>query len=124
MSAQDVADETKRLDRPISRDQLTSYEIGRRSSLDVADLLVIAAALGTSPLALLFPGNPDQPVEMLPGQTETTLAASMWFVGDPDWLVALRDQLAMLARAITGPPKPGQRVALGGLVLDSGGNPK
>jgi transcriptional regulator with XRE-family HTH domain len=103
MSAEHLADECTRLGYPISRSTLANYETGRKKRLDVADLMVIAKALDVSPLALLFNGEPDQLVEMLPGQTETTLAAIRWFVGDPDWLnPAVRDQLDMLFRAMTG----------------------
>jgi transcriptional regulator with XRE-family HTH domain len=102
MSAQELADATARLGYPITRSQIANYKSGRKQSLDVAELLVIAAALNLAPLELLFPDEPDHPVEYLPDQATTTLDASTWFVGEPDWLVSLRDQLDQLVRAITG----------------------
>ena len=56
LSAQQLADETERLGYGISRSQIANYESGRKKSLDVADLFVIAAALGVPPAS--FTGGP------------------------------------------------------------------
>ena len=82
LSAQQLADETERLGYPISRSQIANYESGRKQGLDVAELLVLAAALEVPPVALLFGGHPDQDVEMLPGQSAPTFHAIAWFSGD------------------------------------------
>ena len=116
MTAQQLADETERLGYPISRSRIANYESGRKQSLDIGELFVLAAALRVAPLELLFPDLPDQTVEMLPGQTETTLNASSWFVGNPSWLAEFRGMVDQLARAITGPPRPGRKGALGAIV--------
>jgi transcriptional regulator with XRE-family HTH domain len=100
ISAEQLADECERLGYPISRSTLANYESGRKRRLDVSDLMVIAAALQVSPLALLFPGDLDEEVEIFPGQMTTTLGASSWFVGDPKWLTDIQIQLDQLARAI------------------------
>ena len=88
-SAQWLADETKRLGYPISRAAIANYESGRKKGLDVAELLVLAAALRIPPLTLLFPQLPDGPVELLPGIQTTSWDAAAWFSGeasspDPD----------------------------------------
>jgi transcriptional regulator with XRE-family HTH domain len=83
MSAQQLADETERLGYRISRSQIANYESGRKKSLDVAELLVIAAALRVPPLQLLFPDEPDKDIEMLPGQQTSTFRAIAWFTGGP-----------------------------------------
>ncbi len=83
LSAQQLADETERLGYGISRSQIANYESGRKKSLDVADLFVIAAALGVPPLRLLFPGEPDDDIEMLPGQRTSTFHATASFTGGP-----------------------------------------
>jgi transcriptional regulator with XRE-family HTH domain len=101
MTAQQLADETERLGYPMSRSQIANYESGRKRSLEIGELFVLAAALKVAPLELLFPGTPDQPVEILPDETTSTLDASTWFIGTPDWLAALRDQLATLTGALT-----------------------
>lgn len=82
MSAQELADETARLSYPVSRSQIANYESGRKQSLDVADLLVLAAALNIPPGLLLFPGYPVGEVEFLPGRSADAKAALDWFSGD------------------------------------------
>ena len=83
LSAQQLADETERLGYGISRSQIANYESGRKKSLDVAELLVIAEALQVPPLQLLFPDEPDDDIEMLPGQRTSTFHATAWFTGGP-----------------------------------------
>ena len=68
MSAQELADETERLGYPVSRSQIANYESGRKQGLDVAEFLILAAALDIPPALLLFPTFPDDTVEVLPGQ--------------------------------------------------------
>jgi transcriptional regulator with XRE-family HTH domain len=82
MSAQEVADETARLGHPVSRSQIANYESGRKQSLDVTELLVLAAALNVPPGLLLFPGYPTGQVEFLPDRTTNAKAALDWFSGD------------------------------------------
>ena len=77
MSAQEVAD-TKRLGYPISHDQIANYESGRKRGLDITELLVLAAALEVSPIALLFPATSDREVEMLLRAATSTLHAVAW----------------------------------------------
>jgi transcriptional regulator with XRE-family HTH domain len=81
-SAQWLADETKRMGFPISRAAIANYESGRKRGLDLAELLVLAAALGVPPLVLLFPELPDGPVEGLPGITTPSWDAAAWFSGE------------------------------------------
>jgi transcriptional regulator with XRE-family HTH domain len=105
LTAQQLAEETKRLGHPISRSQIANYESGRKQSLDVAELLVIAGALGVSPMSLLFPGEPDEQVEMLPDRPTPTLWARAWFGGDlgsiSGQVAGLTEQLGRIDRAIT-----------------------
>jgi transcriptional regulator with XRE-family HTH domain len=82
MSAQELADETARLGYPVSRSQIANYESGRKQGLDVAELLVLAAALNVPPGLLLFPGYPLGDVEFLPGRTAEAVNAVDWFSGD------------------------------------------
>lgn len=82
MSAQELADETERLGYPISRSQIANYESGRKQSLDVAELLVLAAALGLPPALLLFPTFPDEKVELIPGKMVDTSRSVGWLSGD------------------------------------------
>lgn len=105
LTAQQLADETKRLGYPISRSQISNYEVGRKQGLDVTELLVIAAALGVPPLPLLFPGEPNDEVEMLPNQPAPIFFAKAWFSGDPwdpirERVAELTEQLGQIDRAI------------------------
>jgi transcriptional regulator with XRE-family HTH domain len=84
LTAQQLADETERLGYPITRSQIANYESGRKQSLDVAELLVLAAALRVPPVALLFPNLPDGDVEVLPGQVMSSGEAMRWFTGETD----------------------------------------
>jgi transcriptional regulator with XRE-family HTH domain len=83
-SAQEVADETERLGYPLSRSQIANLESGRKRGLDVAELLILAAALDVPPSALLFPDLPDGEVEILPGQFVSSVAALLRFTGERD----------------------------------------
>ena len=85
MSAQQVADKTASLGYPVSRSQIANYESGRKQSLDIAELLVIAATLDVPPVSLLLGGHPDRDVEVLPGQTMQTTAALARFSGDDSY---------------------------------------
>ena len=82
MSAQELANETKRLGYPISRSQIANYESGRKQGLDITELVVLSRALGLPPVALLFGGAPDEAVEVLPGEKVTSVSALAWFIGD------------------------------------------
>jgi transcriptional regulator with XRE-family HTH domain len=84
LTGQQLADGTERLGYPITRSQIANYESGRKQSLDVAELIVLAAALGVPPVALLFPHLPDSDVEVLPGQVMSSADAMRWFTGETD----------------------------------------
>lgn len=127
LTAMQLAEKTRSLGYPINRVAITKIERNlRQGKLDLAEVIILAAALDVAPLELLYPDEPDRMIEVLPGKTDTTLAASRWFVGDPDWLnPAVRDQLNMLARAITGSAlssvRDARRAEWG---VNSEGNPK
>lgn len=81
-SAQDIADATAELGYPISRSRIANLESGRKQGVDIAELMVLAAALGVPPVTLLYPGSPDHEIEMLPGRSRTSVFALAWFAGD------------------------------------------
>lgn len=89
-SAQWLADQTAELGHPVTRAQITNYENGRKASLDVADLIVIAAALGTSPVCLVYPGPYGEQIAHLPGLDVSQLQAAQWFSGDA-WVSGVGD---------------------------------
>ena len=81
-TAEQLAQETDRLNYPVSRAQISNYESGRKHNLDICELLILAGALNVPPLVLLFPGQPDRTVHVLPGRSTNTAQAKQAFVGD------------------------------------------
>lgn len=103
LSAAQLAKRTEQLGYPISRVAIAKIETNARvGKLGFAELVTLAEALGMSPLELAYPGGPAGRVEYLPGQPTSTLDASARFVGNPDWLAGLRDQLHQLTHALAG----------------------
>lgn len=78
-SAQWLADRTAELGHPMTRAQIANYESGRKKTLDIADLIVLAAALNTSPVNLVFPGPYDEGVELFPDEEHSQFIAAQWF---------------------------------------------
>jgi len=81
-SVQWVADRTAELGHPLSRSAISNLEVGRKSGVDITELIVLARALEVAPLMLLYPDLMDGPVEITPGQVVTTLHAHKWFAGE------------------------------------------
>jgi transcriptional regulator with XRE-family HTH domain len=109
LTAQQLAERTKNLGYPISRVAISKIEGNMRAGkFDIAELVVLAEALQTSPLKLLFPDAPDHKVEALPGKPTTTLDAITRFIGDREliWpgreIAALTVKLDQIDRAFRG----------------------
>lgn len=81
LSAAALADRTASLGHPISRAVIADLEIGRKKSLDVAELLVLAYALEVSPAQLVYPDLPKGEVEVLPQRSVESHEALQWFSG-------------------------------------------
>lgn len=81
-SAQHVANRTAELGYPIGRATISELEVGRRKSISVAELFVLAAALEVSPIVLLFPGLPDADVEVLPNDVHDAWQCAEWTAGN------------------------------------------
>jgi hypothetical protein len=82
MSVQKLADATAELGMEIPRSVLANLESGRRDTVSVAEVLVLAAALDVSPIELIFPVGFDEGTEMLPGRKVYPLDAVRWFTGE------------------------------------------
>lgn len=65
-SDQWIADQSANLGHPLSRTAVSEYRRGKRKTVPVSDLIVIARILGVPPIALLFPGLPAGPVTLFP----------------------------------------------------------
>ncbi|MFJ2432509.1 helix-turn-helix domain-containing protein [Streptomyces anulatus] len=67
-SAQDLADRCEELGHPIPRNVIANMESGRRASLPLVDVMVLAAALETYPVCLIFPVGYIEKTQELPFQ--------------------------------------------------------
>ncbi|OCC11478.1 hypothetical protein A3Q37_02675 [Streptomyces sp. PTY087I2] len=61
---------------------MKNLESGRKTSVTVADFVVLADVLGVPPVALLFPLGASATVEVLPGREVPTWEAVAWFTGE------------------------------------------
>lgn len=77
-----LADETVRLGHAMSRVVLTDIEIGRRRYITTAELCILAAALETAPLALVYPGPYEEIVQVVPNVQAMQGYAALWFRSD------------------------------------------
>ncbi|OBJ53439.1 transcriptional regulator [Mycobacterium sp. 1423905.2] len=83
LTAAGLAERTAELGYPVSRVAIGKIETGHREGkMDLAELLVLAAALAIPPVMLIYPGVPHGPVEVLPGLECDSVDALEWFVGD------------------------------------------
>ncbi|WP_371791849.1 helix-turn-helix domain-containing protein [Streptomyces sp. NBC_01471] len=67
-SAQDLAEQCEQLGHPIPRNVIANMESGRRASLPLVDVMVLAAALETYPVCLIFPVGYVEQTQELPFQ--------------------------------------------------------
>ncbi|MEW1612436.1 MULTISPECIES: helix-turn-helix transcriptional regulator [unclassified Streptomyces] len=93
-SAQDLADRCAEIGHPIPRNVIANMESGRRSNLPLVDVMVLAEALRTPPICLLYPVGYVDVVQRLPFQDPTsTLDALRRFTGEETELGADDDML-------------------------------
>lgn len=82
-SAQRLADRCEELGHPIPRNVIANLESGRRASLPLVDVMVLAAALHTSPICLIFPvGYVEQTQELPFGDLIPTWEAMRKFTAE------------------------------------------
>ncbi|MEU9111183.1 helix-turn-helix transcriptional regulator [Streptomyces sp. NPDC048483] len=94
MSAQDLADACAELGHPIPRNVIANMESGRRANLPLVDVMVLAQALNTAPICLIYPVGYVEEVQRLPFQHPTsTWGALSWFTGEDLELGADDDML-------------------------------
>jgi hypothetical protein len=90
---------------------IADLENGRRATVSVAELLILAAALGVEPVLLVVPLGRQPTVEILPGREAGTWQATQWVSGrggipdlvaaaPPSRYVGLYDQHRQLVRDI------------------------
>lgn len=81
-SAQWLADRTKELGSPITRAVISDLELGRRRYVTSAELIILAAALDTAPITLLYPPPYNETIELVPDVDEPKIGAVEWFCSD------------------------------------------
>ncbi|SDC25430.1 hypothetical protein SAMN04488581_0391 [Mycolicibacterium neoaurum] len=88
-SAAWLSDRTAELGYRVSPTVIAKLDSGHRGSvLSVAELIVLAAALNSSPTPLVFPGRLAEEVELLPGYFIQAFKAAQWFSA-LEWLPGL-----------------------------------
>lgn len=81
LSAQQLSDRCAAVGMPIQRSVLANLESGRRTTVTIAEVLVLARALGVPPGVLIFPVGYERQVEVLPGARQEPLVALDWLSG-------------------------------------------
>lgn len=81
LSAQQLADRCDRLGMPIQRSVLANLESGRRTTVTIAEVLVLARALNVPPGTLIFPAGYEAQTEVLPGAYTEPGFAVEWLAG-------------------------------------------
>ncbi len=99
LSAQQLADAATKLGHPLTRSQIANFEL-RSRSLDILDLLVIAAVCEVEPIDLLFPGALHEQVEYLPGEPPMTVADAKQRFGVGAQMARLDANLAVAVDAL------------------------
>ncbi|WP_372408846.1 helix-turn-helix domain-containing protein [Streptomyces luteireticuli] len=82
ISAQQLSDLCAKLGMEIPRAVISNLENGRRTSVTVAEVLVLAAALDVPPLSLVFPVGYQEFCEVLPNRQRGTWGGFLWAAGD------------------------------------------
>ncbi|WP_445395046.1 helix-turn-helix domain-containing protein [Streptomyces sp. LE64] len=81
-SAQDLADRCEGIGYPIPRNVIANMESGRRASLPLVEVMVLAKALRMSPISLIYPVGYVDEVRQLPYQDpQPAFDALQWFTG-------------------------------------------
>lgn len=81
LSARQVSEACAELGMEIHRQTLADLENGRRASISLAELLVLAQVLEVSPTLLVVPVDTEEKMEVLPGQVASTEDVLEWFSG-------------------------------------------
>ncbi|MEV3853105.1 helix-turn-helix transcriptional regulator [Streptomyces sp. NPDC050095] len=66
----------------VPKTTITNLETGRRTSIDLAEFLVLAKVYDVPPVSLLFPLGTSATVDVLPAAEVPTWEAVAWFTGE------------------------------------------
>lgn len=80
-SAQWLSDKTEQLGLKMTRQAIADLENGRRRFVTTAELVILAVALDTPPVCLVYPGPYDNSIEIVPDRQGAEFDAAQWFSG-------------------------------------------
>jgi transcriptional regulator with XRE-family HTH domain len=83
-SGQWLSDRTSELGYRVPRTTISELENGKRKYVSTAELAILARALDTAPVALLYPAPYRGEIDVLPDQSSTAWSAAEWFSGMTD----------------------------------------
>ncbi len=83
-SGQWLSDRTAELGYRVPRTTISELENSKRNYVSTAELVILARALDTAPVALLYPAPYQGEIDVLPGESSTTWSAAEWFSGIND----------------------------------------
>jgi hypothetical protein len=83
-SGQWLSDRTAELGYRVPRTTISELENGKRKYVSTAELAILARALESAPVALLYPPPYQGETEVLPGQSSTSWSSAEWFSGMSD----------------------------------------
>jgi transcriptional regulator with XRE-family HTH domain len=81
LTAQQLGDRAEQLGLKMTRQAISDLENGRRRYVTTAELVILAVALGTPPICLIYPGPYDNSIEIVPGRPGVQFDAAQWFSG-------------------------------------------
>lgn len=81
LTAQQLGDRMEKIGLKMTRQAISDLENERRRYVTTAELIVLAAALNTSPVALVYPGPYQREIDAMPHVELTELHAAQWFSG-------------------------------------------
>ncbi|UYB40945.1 helix-turn-helix domain-containing protein [Streptomyces sp. Je 1-4] len=82
LTVTEAAEACAALGLAVPKTTITNLETGRRSSIDLAEFLVLAEVYKVPPVSLLFPLGLEASVEVLPDREVSTWDAVAWFTGE------------------------------------------
>lgn len=83
ITAVQLSERTRELGYPVTRSSVARIEGNHRAGkVDMAEVLVLSAALKVPPLALIYPVEPNEPVQITPGFRRPAQEAALWFDGE------------------------------------------
>jgi hypothetical protein len=84
MSARELSEATEALGYAVTRSNIANLESGRRPSVSVPEVIVLARALDIPVVALLLPIGTQPTTEILPGRDVSTEVALAWLAAERD----------------------------------------